>query len=85
MFKQVSIIQLSLLQMYGVGWFLGPLLVLMDSRVMRKGTLFPAQTAARNAIRIVLDQSIQRVEVMIRCPDLRRTQLSKLFIEVVYN
>lgn len=52
---------------------------------MRRGTLFPAQTAARNAIRTVVDQGIQRAEVMIRGPDLSRTQLSKLFIEVVYN
>nr|QUE27180.1 photosystem II protein D2 [Sarcolobus globosus subsp. peregrinus] len=37
MFKQVSIIPLSPLQMYGVGWFLGPLPVLVDSRVREEG------------------------------------------------
>nr|YP_010502175.1 photosystem II protein D2 [Cordia dichotoma]YP_010982922.1 PsbD [Cordia sinensis]WOH22181.1 PsbD [Cordia sinensis] len=37
MFKQVSIIPLSLLQMYGVGCFLGPLPVLVDSKVLERG------------------------------------------------
>nr|YP_009868492.1 photosystem II protein D2 [Oroxylum indicum]QKG62885.1 photosystem II protein D2 [Oroxylum indicum] len=37
MFKQVSIIPLSRLQMYGVGWFPGPRPVLVDSRVGEEG------------------------------------------------
>nr|UNP34784.1 ribosomal protein S3 [Chrysojasminum subhumile] len=41
MFKQVSIIPLSRLQMNGVRWFLGPRRVLVDSRVREKGHPLP--------------------------------------------
>ncbi|KAB2017522.1 hypothetical protein ES319_D08G168400v1 [Gossypium barbadense] len=38
----------------------------------KRGTPFAAQTAARNAIRVVVDQGMQRVEVMIKGSGLRR-------------
>nr|QGQ56266.1 ribosomal protein S11 [Cansjera rheedei] len=38
----------------------------------RKGTPFAAQTAAENALRTVLDQGMQRAEVMIKGPGLGR-------------
>nr|YP_009108226.1 ribosomal protein S11 [Orobanche latisquama]CDI06852.1 ribosomal protein S11 [Orobanche latisquama] len=38
----------------------------------RKGTPFAAQTAAANAIRTVVDQGMQRAEVMIKGPGLGR-------------
>ncbi|MBA0801787.1 hypothetical protein Gohar_012133 [Gossypium harknessii] len=38
----------------------------------RKGTPFAAQTAAGNAIRVVIDQGRQRAEIMIKCPGLGR-------------
>jgi small subunit ribosomal protein S11 len=38
----------------------------------RKGTPFAAQTAAENAIRTVVDQGMQRAEVMIKGPGLGR-------------
>ncbi|PPD66783.1 hypothetical protein GOBAR_DD36344 [Gossypium barbadense] len=38
----------------------------------RRGTPFAAQTAARNAIRAVVDQGMQRAEVMIKGPSLGR-------------
>nr|YP_010743255.1 NADH-plastoquinone oxidoreductase subunit 4 [Campsis radicans]WES82111.1 NADH-plastoquinone oxidoreductase subunit 4 [Campsis radicans] len=41
MFKQVSIIPLSRLQIYGVGWFPAPRPVLVDSRVGEKGQPLP--------------------------------------------
>ncbi|XP_047260211.1 30S ribosomal protein S11, chloroplastic-like [Capsicum annuum] len=39
---------------------------------MRRGTPFVAQTAAANAILTIVDQGMQRGEVMIKGPDLRR-------------
>ncbi|KAH0725400.1 hypothetical protein KY284_001265 [Solanum tuberosum] len=39
---------------------------------MRRGTPFAAQTAALNAIRTVVDQGMQRAEVMIKGPGLGR-------------
>nr|YP_010894601.1 ribosomal protein S11 [Dicranostigma lactucoides]YP_010894637.1 ribosomal protein S11 [Dicranostigma lactucoides]WJW71471.1 ribosomal protein S11 [Dicranostigma lactucoides]WJW71508.1 ribosomal protein S11 [Dicranostigma lactucoides] len=41
-------------------------------RGRRKGTPFAAQTAAGNAIRTVVDQGMQRAEVMIKGPGLGR-------------
>nr|YP_010160865.1 ribosomal protein S11 [Baccaurea ramiflora]YP_010987838.1 ribosomal protein S11 [Aporosa dioica]QRH18371.1 ribosomal protein S11 [Baccaurea ramiflora]QXF60472.1 ribosomal protein S11 [Baccaurea ramiflora]WON66270.1 ribosomal protein S11 [Aporosa dioica] len=41
-------------------------------RGTRKGTPFAAQTAAGNAIRTVVDQGMQRAEVMIKGPGLGR-------------
>ncbi len=41
-------------------------------RGTRRGTPFAAQTAAGNAIRAVVDQGMQRAEVMIKGPDLGR-------------
>ncbi|GFP92611.1 30S ribosomal protein s11 chloroplastic, partial [Phtheirospermum japonicum] len=38
----------------------------------RRGTPFAAQTAAANAIRTVVDQGMQRAEVMIKGPGLGR-------------
>ena len=38
----------------------------------RRGTPFAAQTAAGNAIRTVVDQGMQRAEVMIKGPGLGR-------------
>nr|YP_010388943.1 ribosomal protein S11 [Limnophila sessiliflora]UPQ44177.1 ribosomal protein S11 [Limnophila sessiliflora] len=38
----------------------------------RRGTPFAAQTAAANAIRTVMDQGMQRAEVMIKGPGLGR-------------
>nr|YP_009379294.1 ribosomal protein S11 [Champereia manillana]YP_010334531.1 ribosomal protein S11 [Lepionurus sylvestris]ARQ29994.1 ribosomal protein S11 [Champereia manillana]UNH90479.1 ribosomal protein S11 [Lepionurus sylvestris]UXX50118.1 ribosomal protein S11 [Champereia manillana var. longistaminea] len=38
----------------------------------RKGTPFAAQTAAENALRTVLDQGMQRAEVLIKGPGLGR-------------
>nr|YP_010835828.1 ribosomal protein S11 [Phacellaria rigidula]WGC44175.1 ribosomal protein S11 [Phacellaria rigidula] len=38
----------------------------------RKGTPFAAQTAAENAIRTMVDQGMQRAEVMIKGPGLGR-------------
>ncbi|TYH21875.1 hypothetical protein ES288_A04G080900v1 [Gossypium darwinii] len=38
----------------------------------RRGTPFTAQTAAGNAIRAVVDQGMQRAEVMIKGPGLGR-------------
>ncbi|KAM0019255.1 putative ribosomal protein S11 [Helianthus debilis subsp. tardiflorus] len=38
----------------------------------RRGTPFAAQTAAANAIRAVVDQGMQRTEVMIKGPGLGR-------------
>ncbi|KAL9990257.1 putative ribosomal protein S11 [Helianthus debilis subsp. tardiflorus] len=38
----------------------------------RRGTPFAAQTAAANAIRAVVDQGMQRAEVMIKGPGLGR-------------
>ncbi|TYJ37027.1 hypothetical protein E1A91_A05G348000v1 [Gossypium mustelinum] len=38
----------------------------------RRGTPFAAQTATRNAIRAVVDQGMQRAEVMIKGPGLGR-------------
>lgn len=50
--------------MYGVRWSLGPLPILVDSRI-QEGTPFAAQTTARNTIRTVVDQGLQRAEVMV--------------------
>nr|AMQ10364.1 ribosomal protein S11 [Parthenium hysterophorus] len=41
-------------------------------RGTRRGTPFAAQTAAANAIRAVVDQGMQRAEVMIKGPGLGR-------------
>nr|YP_009580725.1 ribosomal protein S11 [Aquilegia coerulea]YP_009580806.1 ribosomal protein S11 [Aquilegia ecalcarata]YP_009744526.1 ribosomal protein S11 [Aquilegia rockii]YP_010029402.1 ribosomal protein S11 [Aquilegia barnebyi]YP_010187577.1 ribosomal protein S11 [Aquilegia yabeana]YP_010187658.1 ribosomal protein S11 [Aquilegia kansuensis]YP_010187739.1 ribosomal protein S11 [Aquilegia yangii]QBK48366.1 ribosomal protein S11 [Aquilegia coerulea]QBK48447.1 ribosomal protein S11 [Aquilegia ecalcarata] len=41
-------------------------------RGRRRGTPFAAQTAAANAIRTVVDQGMQRAEVMIKGPGLGR-------------
>nr|WIW41602.1 ribosomal protein S11 [Helleborus thibetanus] len=41
-------------------------------RGTRRGTPFAAQTAAANAIRTVVDQGMQRAEVMIKGPGLGR-------------
>ncbi|RVX08588.1 30S ribosomal protein S11, chloroplastic [Vitis vinifera] len=41
-------------------------------RGTRRGTPFAAQTAAGNAIRTVVDQGMQRAEVMIKGPGLGR-------------
>nr|QQV39206.1 ribosomal protein S11 [Macaranga tanarius] len=41
-------------------------------RGTRRGTPFAAQTAAENAIRTVVDQGMQRAEVMIKGPGLGR-------------
>nr|YP_009581561.1 ribosomal protein S11 [Oxygraphis glacialis]QBK49626.1 ribosomal protein S11 [Oxygraphis glacialis] len=41
-------------------------------RGTRRGTPFAAQTAATNAIRTVVDQGMQRAEVMIKGPGLGR-------------
>nr|YP_009432840.1 ribosomal protein S11 [Cassytha filiformis]QWL22912.1 ribosomal protein S11 [Cassytha capillaris]ATL22037.1 ribosomal protein S11 [Cassytha filiformis]AUN45124.1 ribosomal protein S11 [Cassytha filiformis]AXV54161.1 ribosomal protein S11 [Cassytha filiformis]QWL21265.1 ribosomal protein S11 [Cassytha filiformis] len=41
-------------------------------RGTRRGTPFAAQTAARNAIRTVVDQGMQQAEVMIKGPGLGR-------------
>ncbi|KAK8323848.1 hypothetical protein V6Z11_A12G264200 [Gossypium hirsutum] len=41
-------------------------------RGTRRGTPFAAQTAAGNAIRAVVDQGMQRAEVMIKGPSLGR-------------
>nr|NP_862786.1 ribosomal protein S11 [Calycanthus floridus var. glaucus]YP_009479461.1 ribosomal protein S11 [Calycanthus chinensis]YP_009651884.1 ribosomal protein S11 [Chimonanthus praecox]YP_009651967.1 ribosomal protein S11 [Chimonanthus nitens]YP_010481893.1 ribosomal protein S11 [Chimonanthus salicifolius]YP_010481977.1 ribosomal protein S11 [Chimonanthus zhejiangensis]YP_010701835.1 ribosomal protein S11 [Calycanthus chinensis x Calycanthus floridus]Q7YJU5.1 RecName: Full=Small ribosomal subunit len=41
-------------------------------RGTRRGTPFAAQTAAANAIRTVIDQGMQRAEVMIKGPGLGR-------------
>ncbi|OMP07607.1 Ribosomal protein S11, partial [Corchorus capsularis] len=41
-------------------------------RGTRRGTPFAAQTAAGNAIRAVVDQGMQRAEVMIKGPGLGR-------------
>ncbi|PHU30250.1 30S ribosomal protein S11, chloroplastic [Capsicum chinense] len=38
----------------------------------RRGTPFAAQIATANAIRIIVDQGMQREEVMIKGPGLRR-------------
>ncbi|KAI5677290.1 hypothetical protein M9H77_08240 [Catharanthus roseus] len=71
MFKQVSIIPFLLLQMYGIGWFLGPPPVLVDSRVREEGHHLLLKSE-RNAIRTIVDQGLQRAEVMIKGPDLKR-------------
>ncbi|KAL2225068.1 UNVERIFIED_CONTAM: 30S ribosomal protein S11, chloroplastic, partial [Sesamum indicum] len=72
MFKQVSIIPLSQLQMSGVGWFPGPRAGTCGFKGTRRGTPFAAQTAASNAIRTVVDQGMQRAEVMIKGPRSRK-------------
>ncbi|KAK9080144.1 hypothetical protein SSX86_001819 [Deinandra increscens subsp. villosa] len=41
-------------------------------RGIRRGTPFAAQTAAASAIRVVVDQGMQRAEVMIKGPGLGR-------------
>nr|GEV78128.1 ribosomal protein S11, chloroplastic [Tanacetum cinerariifolium] len=41
-------------------------------RGTRRGTPFAAQTAAENAIRAIVDQGMQRAEVMIKDPGLGR-------------
>lgn len=41
----------------------------------RRGTPFAAQTAASNAIRTVVDQGMQRAEVMIKVPVSKRRSL----------
>ncbi|CAN6443074.1 unnamed protein product [Victoria cruziana] len=38
----------------------------------RRGTPFPTETATGNTIHVVVDQGMQRAEVMIKGPDLRR-------------
>ncbi|KAJ0794491.1 30S ribosomal protein S11 [Helianthus annuus] len=43
----------------------------------RRGTSFAAQTAAANAIREVVDQGMQRAEVMIKGPGLGRDALQR--------
>ncbi|KAJ0579239.1 putative ribosomal protein S11 [Helianthus annuus] len=43
----------------------------------RRGTSFAAQTAAANAIRAVVDQGMQRAEVMIKGPGLGRDALQR--------
>ena len=50
----------------------------------RRGTPFAAQTAAANAIRTVVDQGMQRAEVMIKGPGLGRDAAYELFVAVVY-
>ncbi|KAK4403155.1 30S ribosomal protein S11, chloroplastic [Sesamum angolense] len=42
----------------------------------RRGTPFAAQTAAANAIRTVVDQGMQRAEVMIKGPGLGRDSIT---------
>ncbi|XP_068655666.1 large ribosomal subunit protein uL14c-like, partial [Aristolochia californica] len=58
--------------MYEVGWFLGPSAGTCGFKGTRRGTPFAAQTAAGNAIRTVVDQGMQRAEVMIKGPGLGR-------------
>ncbi|XP_031472816.1 30S ribosomal protein S11, chloroplastic [Nymphaea colorata] len=70
-------------QTHKVGSFLGLLRVPVDSR-HKKGTPFAAQTAAGNAIRAVVDQGMQRAEVMIKGPGLGEMQHYERFVEVVY-
>ena len=47
-------------------------LVPVDSWVQKEGTSFAAQTVPGNAIHTVVDQGIQRAEVMLKGPSLRR-------------
>ncbi|MBA0845859.1 hypothetical protein Goarm_022832 [Gossypium armourianum] len=50
----------------------------------RKGTPLAAQTTMGNAIRAVVDQCMQRAEVMIRVLVSEEMQHYELFVEVVY-
>ncbi|THU43416.1 hypothetical protein C4D60_Mb00t12750 [Musa balbisiana] len=58
-------------QMYEVGWFLG-LCWYFGFKGTRRGTPYAAQAAALNAIRTVVNQGMQRAEVMIKGPGLGR-------------
>ncbi|PHT34487.1 50S ribosomal protein L22, chloroplastic [Capsicum baccatum] len=50
----------------------------------RRGTPFAAQTGATNAIRTVVDQGMQRAEVMIKGPGLERNlKRNKIFDDLI--
>ncbi|THU43269.1 hypothetical protein C4D60_Mb00t15310 [Musa balbisiana] len=50
----------------------------------RRGTPYAAQAAALNAIRTVVNQGMQRAEVMIKGPGLGRDAALRAIVEVVY-
>ncbi|KAB2040788.1 hypothetical protein ES319_D02G106800v1 [Gossypium barbadense] len=52
---------------------------------IRKGTPFAAQTVAGNAIQAVLDQGMQRAEVMIKGPSLKRDATLRAIRRYLYE